>query len=227
MIGLLFAAIMGAGSASADVLEWGAGGAQLTVQGMSNAAHTGAASTPPAARAARNVTPQDRVLYRMMAEDVALQFAGSDGVRLAGLDATSFMELFCALIYQESRFDPRAVSSKGAIGVGQLMPATAALLAVDDPYEPEANLRGAAQYFTEQLELFGDVTLALAAYNAGPHRVEKYGGVPPFRETRDYIARITEAAGLTETPAAASSPPRAFTAHLPSPPERKVSVWEY
>ncbi|CAB4166593.1 LT_GEWL domain containing protein [uncultured Caudovirales phage] len=98
-------------------------------------------------------------------------------------------DLFLRLIQQESSFNPDAVSSAGAIGLGQLMPGTAADLGVD-PYEPEENLRGSARYLRQQLDNFGDTTLALAAYNAGPGNVRKYGGVPPFEETQNYVSKI-------------------------------------
>jgi len=98
-------------------------------------------------------------------------------------------DLFLRLIQQESSFNPDAVSSAGAIGLGQLMPGTAADLGVD-PYEPEENLRGSARYLRQQLDSFGDTTLALAAYNAGPGNVRKYGGVPPFEETQNYVSKI-------------------------------------
>ncbi len=83
-----------------------------------------------------------------MAEGVARAFAEAPGVAGAGLDAEEFARLFVALIDQESRFDPDAVSSKGARGLGQLMPATAAALGDGDAFEPLGNLRGAARYFT-------------------------------------------------------------------------------
>lgn len=135
-------------------------------------------------------------VYRPMAEGVARAFAGHPGVAAAGLDTDAFARLFTALIDQESRFNPDAVSPKGARGLGQLMPETAAALGVADAFEPLANLRGAARYLAAQLAAFGRVDLALAAYNAGPHRVTRTAGVPPFRETREYVARITRAAGL-------------------------------
>lgn len=135
-------------------------------------------------------------IYRPMAEGVARAFAGHPGVAAAGLDTDAFARLFTALIDQESRFNPDAVSPTGARGLGQLMPETAAALGVADAFEPMANLRGAARYLAAQLAAFGRVDLALAAYNAGPHRVTRTAGVPPFRETREYVARITRAAGL-------------------------------
>ncbi|MBS0482001.1 MAG: lytic transglycosylase domain-containing protein [Proteobacteria bacterium] len=96
-----------------------------------------------------------------------------------------------ALVWQESRWNPRAVSPVGAIGLGQLMPGTARHLGVD-PWDPQANLIGAALYLRQQLDRFGgNVELALAAYNAGPGRVEKAGGIPRITETRNYVAVIT------------------------------------
>ncbi|TPM24232.1 lytic transglycosylase domain-containing protein [Mesorhizobium sp. B2-3-5] len=108
--------------------------------------------------------------------------------REEGVDENQFL----ALVYQESRFNPCARSGAGAIGLAQLMPATAAELGVN-PYSIEQNLRGGARYFKQQLENFnGDVALAFAAYNAGAGNVEKYGGIPPFRETQGYVANITQ-----------------------------------
>ena len=86
-------------------------------------------------------------------------------------------------------FCPTAVSSKGAVGLGQLMPGTAALLGVN-PWDPAQNLWATAKYLREQYDTFGDWKLALAAYNAGPGNVAKYGGVPPFTETQSYIRRV-------------------------------------
>lgn len=98
--------------------------------------------------------------------------------------------LLDAVAHQESRFRQEAVSHKGAIGVMQLMPGTARALGVD-PHDKMQNLDGGARYLRAMLDRFGgDVTLALAAYNAGPGAVERHGGVPPFRETQDYVRRI-------------------------------------
>ena len=116
---------------------------------------------------------------RSLTRDIALQFSGAAGVRKAGLDAPTFVEVFETLIQRESAFDPKAVSAKGAMGLGQLMPNTAAELKVADPFEPRQNLIGSVRYFTQQLERFGSLELALAAYNAGPDRVKQYGNVPP------------------------------------------------
>jgi soluble lytic murein transglycosylase-like protein len=98
-------------------------------------------------------------------------------------------DLFLRLVRQESGWNPAARSHKGALGLAQLMPATARALGVD-PRNPEANLEGGARYLAMQYRKFGTWQLALAAYNAGPGAVEKHGGVPPFRETRDYVRII-------------------------------------
>lgn len=171
-------------------MEFGSDGSVTITGGPEEKQVTGVATSPVSA---------SRAQYRDMAHAVALRHAGGDGPRAAGLNATQFADVFVALINQESRFNPRAVSPKGAQGLGQLMPDTARGLGVADPFDPAQNLDGAARYFTRQLDRFGDVSLALAAYNAGPHRVEQYGGVPPFSETRAYVATITAAVGRAPT----------------------------
>jgi len=95
-----------------------------------------------------------------------------------------------AVIAAESNFDAHAVSRKGAQGLMQLMPQTAAALGVDDPLHPLDNVRGGARYLREMLDRYGDLERALAAYNAGPEAVDRHGGVPPYRETRDYVRRV-------------------------------------
>jgi soluble lytic murein transglycosylase-like protein len=98
-------------------------------------------------------------------------------------------ELFLRLVQQESGWQERAVSPKGAIGLAQLMPGTAALLGVD-PHDPRQNLEGGARYLGDQYRRFGRWDLALAAYNAGPEAVEQYGGIPPYAETQGYVRAI-------------------------------------
>ena len=98
-------------------------------------------------------------------------------------------DLFLKLVQQESGFNPTAKSHKGALGLAQLMPQTARLLRVD-PLDPYQNLDGGARYLAQQYREFGTWRLALAAYNAGPGAVKKYGGVPPFRETQNYVKVI-------------------------------------
>jgi soluble lytic murein transglycosylase-like protein len=98
-------------------------------------------------------------------------------------------DLFLRLVQQESGWKATARSHKGAIGLAQLMPFTARALGVN-PHDPYENLDGGARYLSQQYRTFGSWRLALAAYNAGPGAVKKYGGVPPFRETRNYVKII-------------------------------------
>lgn len=98
-------------------------------------------------------------------------------------------DLFLRLVQQESGFNPNALSNKGAIGLAQLMPATARGLRVD-PHDPAQNLEGGARYLKQMYRKFGNWRLALAAYNAGPGAVEKHNGIPPYRETRNYVRKI-------------------------------------
>jgi soluble lytic murein transglycosylase len=98
-----------------------------------------------------------------------------------------------AVIKAESAFNPRAVSRKGAQGLMQLMPDTARDLMVDDPFDPYDNLQGGVRYLRQMLDTFGgDVTLALAAYNAGPGAVQDANTVPPYPETRTYVRRVLQ-----------------------------------
>jgi len=95
-----------------------------------------------------------------------------------------------ALVQVESGYNRGALSNKGAIGLMQLMPGTANDLAVADPWDAEQNLRGGTGYLRQLIDRFGGIDLALAAYNAGPEAVSKYGGIPPYEETRNYVRRV-------------------------------------
>lgn len=121
--------------------------------------------------------------------DVADDYLRHPGLKAAGLSGTEWLALFRSNIAVESAFNPNARSPVGAIGLGQLMPATAETLGVD-PQDPEDNLRGSARYLLAQLESFGSVELALAAYNAGPEAVRQHGGIPPYAETEGHVAKV-------------------------------------
>jgi soluble lytic murein transglycosylase-like protein len=100
-------------------------------------------------------------------------------------------DLLDALVQTESAYNPLARSSKNAVGLCQLMPDTARGLGVTDPLDPAQNVRAGAKYLSSLMSKFnGDVSKALAAYNAGPGAVEKFGGVPPYEETKNYVAKI-------------------------------------
>ena len=116
--------------------------------------------------------------------------------------------LVAAMVRAESAFDPVAVSHKGAVGLLQLMPATAKRfgLTTGDRYQPAKNLEAGVRYLKWLLDRYeGELPLALAGYNAGETNVERYGGVPPFRETREYIRRIYGFLGLSGAEAAAAA----------------------
>lgn len=98
--------------------------------------------------------------------------------------------LVVALVAAESAFRADARSPVGAQGLGQLMPGTAAMLGVSQPYEPVQNLTGTVRYLSNQIRRFKSPALALAAYNAGPGAVQKYGGIPPYRETQQYVSYV-------------------------------------
>ncbi len=134
---------------------------------------------------------EDKVLPKRQKADMQSRSDFSSYVHQAAAKYDLEPELIKAVITTESNGNHRAVSRKGAIGLMQLMPATANDLNVINPFNPEENIEGGTRYLKQLLERFnGNLTLALAAYNSGPKTVEKYGAVPPILETRQYVKKV-------------------------------------
>jgi soluble lytic murein transglycosylase-like protein len=145
-------------------------------------------SPPPAATSFASVLGQATAAT---AAPAPASSSFGDAINAAGAQYGVDPSLLRALIQQESGFDPNATSAAGAQGLTQLMPSTAAGLGVTNPYDPVQSIDGGAKYLREQLDRFGgDEQLALAAYNAGPGAVQKYGGVPPYAETQNYVRAV-------------------------------------
>jgi soluble lytic murein transglycosylase-like protein len=164
-----------AGEVSAQVLEIGDDGVVTTYSGPMVFTNAGAQTLVKASVPVPSLDPARAEVPRLVAEAAARH----------GVDPG----LAAAVAWQESRFRQSAVSPKGARGVMQLMPETARDLGVD-PSDLHANIDGGVSYLARQLRRFGDVRLALAAYNAGPAAVHRYGGIPPYPETRNHVARV-------------------------------------
>jgi len=178
-LSLVFAATFGmcfatAATAEAQVLSIGDDGAVTTYAGpMVHTESSVVAIAPPAPAPLFRAPPEEVV--QLIRESSARHAVPAQIVE--------------AVAWQESRFNHAAVSSKGALGVMQLLPTTASDLGVN-PSDLKSNIDGGAAYLGQQLRRFGDVKLALAAYNAGPKAVERYGGVPPYAETQSYVRAI-------------------------------------
>lgn len=135
---------------------------------------------------------KDRRLRTMLRMSRAVNPAVYDSIikRCANKYGVS-VSLIKAVIHAESGYNPNAISSKGASGLMQLMPSTARSLKVNDAFDPADNVEGGVKYLRFLLDTFrGDVSLALAAYNAGLGKVARYGGIPPYAETRNYVNRV-------------------------------------
>lgn len=185
---LATAAMVIPSAARADVLEIGAGGATWVAGGPAAAMALITASGDPLPEIAIDHT----VSAQAMTEVPVSAGPASWQARVRELAARYDISpaLLEALVWQESRWNSAAVSPKGARGLAQLMPGTARDLGVD-PHDPSANLEGGARYLRAQLDTFGgDLEKALAAYNAGPLRVHRAGGIPRIRETQNYVSAI-------------------------------------
>ena len=147
------------------------------------------------AQSSQIVVPEDiRVIVRALTNS----YDRRGVLRQVGLPPAAFERLILTQMWQESRFRVRARSHANAQGLMQLIPSTARMMGVSDSYDPVQNITGGVRYFVIQLQKFGCVEHALGAYNAGPHRIEKYRGLPPFRETRDYVRIILSRSGLAQ-----------------------------
>ena len=149
--------------------------------------HEEESATQPAALSRAEPHPAPEISAEIDA--VALRYAQHPGVRQAGLTVLEWALFYRANIEIESGYSPGATSSAGAIGLGQLMPATALDLGVD-PHNWRQNLDGSARYLLAMLARFGSPELALAAYNAGPEAVTRHGGIPPYAETQGHVRNV-------------------------------------
>ena len=164
------------GGAAAQVLDIAPDGAVATLRGP--AVYTDPDSPP---QLLNPETPTAAPLTRAGVADQVRASAARHGLSAKVVEAVA---------WRESRFNPEAVSSKGAMGVMQLMPSTARAMGVD-PRDAAANIEGGAAYLEQMLKTFnGDLPLALAAYNAGPAAVQRYAGIPPFPETKAFVDAI-------------------------------------
>jgi soluble lytic murein transglycosylase-like protein len=201
-LGAAILAILLPARADAQIYAWRDASGNLVLSDRKKDENAQTYSVAPAAAAIRTTRPLSAGAAQYSAlidEHATLNGVSPDLVR--------------AVIQAESAFNPRARSHKGAMGLMQLMPATAADFGVLDAYDPGENIRAGVAYLKQLLDAYdGRVELALAAYNAGPGAVKKYGfTVPPYRETRDYVAKIRERTAATA---------EATTGTLPGPGER-------
>lgn len=175
-----------------ELAQWVRGDTQVTIVAPSRQTLTGMADAMRQGRRSfelfRSYTgPDAHRDYLAELPYGAEILAASD---LYGLDPL----LVAAVVETESGFHPHAVSPKGALGLMQVLPSTGSMYGVANLTDPAANLTAGARYFADLLEYFsGDLELAIAAYNAGPGNVRRYGGVPPFQETRSYVRKVLDA----------------------------------
>lgn len=147
--------------------------------------------TDPTTPAAPAVSAETRAMYLATARDPSRYNRFDDAIREASGLYQLPETLIRAVIKQESDFNPYSVSSSGALGLMQLLPSTAASMTVSDPFDPRQNILGGVRYLRVLANTFnGDLVLTLAAYNAGSGAVIRYGGVPPFEETQNYVRQV-------------------------------------
>jgi soluble lytic murein transglycosylase-like protein len=155
-----------------------------------------------------SIEPED-IFLAVAATPPLLEMPFAEQIRAAATAYGLAPELIASVISVESNFDPRAVSRKAARGLMQLLPETAAKLAVRNVFDPQENIDAGSRYLKELLGRYNqDLSLALAAYNAGPKMVDLYHGIPPFPETRTYVHRVTEKLQHAQAPATAPAPAR-------------------
>ncbi len=183
--------VLSAGVAGAQVLEVHVDGSVVVYDG----AHQ---YTSPGAQPTARIVSTGGHAVRARAGVVAPPAATAAAIHAAAERHQVDEKLVTAVAWQESGYNPRAVSPKGARGVMQLMPGTARALGVDAS-DPDSNIDGGAQYLGQMVRRFnGDTAKALAAYNAGPGAVERYGGVPPYAETTAYVKSVMSRLGQPE-----------------------------
>ncbi len=189
LIGVAAALLLASAPARADVMEIGEDGARWIAGDRASVVPAGVQGTIDASNPDNIIVPEMIVAdTRYHAAAIPAAFAPKVHELAARYDLSP--SLIEALVWQESRWRPNAVSHAGARGLAQLMPGTARYLGVD-PDDPMQNLEGGARYLREQLDRFdGNLEKALAAYNAGPGRVIRANGIPNIRETRNYVAAI-------------------------------------
>jgi soluble lytic murein transglycosylase-like protein len=194
--------------ASAQIFSWRDAGGSLVLSDQAPAKTVAGVRTFRVPHSTGDVlaTKPSSADYHETYDNLIVQHAEKQGLRA---------DLVRAVVQVESGYNARAVSSKGALGLMQLMPSTAAELGVRSPFDPEENIRGGTTYLRQLLDRFGgNEELALAAYNAGPTAVDRYGNhVPPYAETRDYVRKIQ-----TRTTAQTAPSGKPATEAPPPPP---------
>lgn len=206
---VVVAALAGAAPASAQIFSWRDANGSLVLSDQAPRGSVGKVRTFRVPLASSDVlsTRPNSSAYDGSYDTLIAEHAQAQGLRL---------DLVRAVVQVESGYNARAVSPKGAMGLMQLMPATAAQLGVRAPFDPAENIRGGTLYLKQLLDRFGgNEELALAAYNAGPEAVGRYGNqVPPYAETKDYLRKVQSQTPPSGGPTARADPP--------PPPARKI-----